>query len=235
VKHKHTYPRILDHHLGFRETRDLRVFSAHKALADHSYDRAFSAWLHKLPPLPDETFWRVGAAYSRQVFESAVLGRKRNGRFGVKMAADELFRLARAREADYSLFDCVRFAARWDHFDEVASGGLEGVELNRGDDSFGDLCDSVPLCGASVMAALKAGKVKTEKDLDDLVMTETSALVLLWGGDGKNAERFFKLVVNGENYNSMTLTEQAKEDVVIEAAGLMDDLWAQEEDDDEED
>ena len=160
--------------------------------------------------MTDEVFW---ALVGRLVGEIAQF-QKRHGGDAVKHACDELVRyecfnqvttfgrpmLDESAEADITSKAWEKMALFARRYGELVAklhhklSDLPGLE--RGDDGFGDLCDSLPLAGAEVIKAIFNGDVANYEQL--------AAAVSL---PGTGLKRPIPFILEGENYVRMMLDE----------------------------
>lgn len=115
-------------------------------------------------------------------------------------AAHELCRLACTgqSDADWTLEEIASFIKTWclisDKIDEKIT---DLPNVNRGDDSYGDLLDSFPLVGEEIMVPVIKGVFKDFKDIEKAIKD-------------RHGKEIAKFVLNGENYNRMMLTDKLK-------------------------
>lgn len=96
-------------------------------------------------------------------------------------------------------FDAMRFARTYSHVSYLFSEGLFDYIEGYGDDSFSDLCDSLPLGGRKVINAVLAGEINNTQELETLVH---SVVV------GREQDENRRFILIGENYMRMRLREK---------------------------
>ena len=183
---------------------ELRAAAAAREKAGKAYDDQFRKYLSALPDLPGDEFW-VLVTVLRHLIKKAAAGE--NGRRAVDRACAEFFRLPLAGEeaklagtarVRYDLTDACRFAKSYGAYGAAADAAFDdaGAELGRGDDSYNDLLDALPLAGEAAYKKVLAARPRTEEELNELVRP----LGPFWAD----------FVLEGENYVETTLTRQAR-------------------------
>ena len=130
---------------------------------------------------------------------------------GIEQAAWELFRENFFDNRKFSFTELAGFVVWYDKLKEKISESIGHLDLDRGDDGFGDLCDSLPLAGSRVINACLATHKKSNRRRDgfmDCGELETAVK--------KNGLNWFNLICHGENYVASTLKEQAEKAVLSE-------------------
>lgn len=182
-----------------RYPKDLVRISVELAEKYTEFNRDCSRYFEAIPVMEEAEFWKILPAYRSVVIDVAF---RKNYRCH---PADEFFRRAVTGEGKYSLSRAIQFARSWDEIDsrfawELGRAEREfGADWGRSDDSFGDLCDSLPLAGSSCLQALREGRVKDEATLH----ASCDAAVLA-------VPSFVPHIFYGENYNFMHLHNEAK-------------------------
>lgn len=133
----------------------------------------------------------------RHHIKTYVFDYKRGNNPGIKHAAGEMFRLIAVEKADYTMRDMESFVKWYGELRHKIGNHLSDVIESRGDDGYGDLCDSLPLAGTSVVQRILADGYETEEDLEQSVLAQL-------GSD------WAKFLLHGENYVEMRLMKQAK-------------------------
>lgn len=177
------------------------ITAAHAArVASHTYEAAARRYLEAVEPLPCGAFWplaaqlgveiaRVGKRYAdfAPVFKEFV----RRTLFDDRLphdASDAARRTARA--ARWLML--AQFVRRWRLTSVQVSNALADVDLEMGDDSFGDFCDLVPFAGADVVLHLTGGRLTTL----EAITREVAAVPVLG-----------PIILAGEHYVAMTLRD----------------------------
>lgn len=187
------------------------------------YERLCGVWLTQVEPCGATDFERVLDLYRKNVLFALMTREKHDP---VEWAADEVMRAAITGEngLDFAVFP--GFLAGYTKMKSAIYKGLDGIEdLGRGDDGFGDLCDSIPLAGVGVIRlCAKKGHFKSNEDMEDAVRAECVKYVTAWvkipwrehGGENlsmnveKIAAKWAKFILEGENYNRMKLEDEWK-------------------------
>lgn len=164
--------------------------SAH-ALNDarESFDSAWS--LDDIPTLDPDKFWSLLKTFS-QLLKTRIPRPD-----AVKEAAHELFRLQAVDEIVGTSFDdLLSFVSHWEAIVDKLYTELFDVVTDKSDDSYHDLCDSLPLAGRHTVGQILDGKAVSNGDIRFLIDShDDSMLVYIW---------------NGENYIRMALRDTAK-------------------------
>ena len=175
--------------------------------ATNKFDTALRVYVHdveKVPVLTDDAVWfetnrlvrliRSGLKF-RPTFHSAL-----------EYAADEFFRapLVNARTTEV-FHELARYVGSYERMKGRIYKALSKVDkVDLGDDSFGDLVDSLPLAGSRICGLLLSGCIcyfsELELELDTL--------------------SFKKNILNGENYVAMNLMDALNEKMVIPAQDM---------------
>ncbi len=160
----------------------------------------------------------------------------------VKLACDEIFRRTLTGESrrvvirssasgmftlSYSFEDMVRFARWYDQADNLVSTCFDasGVDFDRGDDGFGDLCDAIPLLGLEFLRTLDPKKKKNLPFQDsDGLESFVRARTARWDEPGE--KRLAELILFGESYIEMRLGEMAKRRMLSKIVAEMSDAKA---------
>lgn len=135
-----------------------------------------------------------------------------------KRAADELFRLCQCDELEASgrkvTFDeLVSFIANWDALVDKLHTVLFDVVTGKGDDSYGDLCDSLPLVGRAGVKKLLTMKEGAHSNVDVENVIRTHAA----DGTDYGPDVWWTYIWQGENYWRMMLDDAAEERYLYEA------------------
>jgi len=171
--------------------------------ARSQFDEQFMDWSRGIPPLAPEHFWPMVDEF-REVLIYTMQHRKEGY---VEAAADEFMRRTVVNSGD--LAAAVHFALSWTHYKgkAYAAGDKMGFSFDRGDDSYGDLMDAVPLLGQSFNERMELGKFDTLREFNEQV----DATCNVAGRCLRNEVLF------GENYFSMCLQDAAQKWLVIES------------------
>lgn len=174
--------------------------------AEERYSNAFYSWANGVATLKPGLFWRE-IRRLRSIWEE----RRRHGR-APDDAADEYLRQAQC-ESEERFAEAVHFAVSYRRCSAALSKAcgkvLEGWE--RGDDSFGDLMDSLPLAGRDVFKRIKKGEFFVEDENEDEVVNLEDLEAAVHSAAPKVAD----LILNGENYWASNLEEKARERMKI--------------------
>lgn len=158
-----------------------------KAQADKEYGEAFRAHLRVFKPLDDEEFWPI-----LELFQGNVVSRLKYGN-GVKEGAHNLLcELVYHRTGEDRMDaweNMARFLARYEQNTRRLSAKMNDMpNLDRGDDSYGDLLDSLPLAGKEIFDAIMGDDIANNKQLEKAFIDHPLG----------------KVILHGENYVCMT-------------------------------
>ena len=168
--------------------------------AEERYSHAFYSWVNGVATLKPGLFWRE-IRRLRSIWEEL------RGRDPAEVA-DEYLRQAQC-ESEERFAEAVHFAVSYRRCSAALSKAcgkvLKGWE--RGDDSFGDLMDSLPMAGRDVFKRIKKG--------DFFVVDEVVNLEELEAAVHSAAPKVAELILNGENYWASNLEEKARKRMKI--------------------
>jgi|694.fasta_scaffold12563_29 hypothetical protein len=172
------------------------------------FDEQFMDWSRGIPPLAPEHFWPMVDEFRKVVVDTSRYG---TGPVG-EAAANEFIRLAAVNGGDIAA--AVHFALSWRHYTRRASACGDKCEFDwmRGDDSYGDLMDALPLAGQRVNETLGLGKFDSLNHFNKEVGNACE-----WAAEGEDRSRLKKMVLSGESYFASSLEEAAQKWVVIES------------------
>ena len=168
-------------------------------------------FIRNAEPISVKRFWELHPIFFREVVNFLARGRDEV----VKHAFDEVCRKVDAdsfhqyeqREGvsqnfaieHYGYDDLVGFMLRWRLMTDDLAEAWDGVPMNRGDDSFNDLCDSLPLMGERIIKRVINKEILSPEQLKDDVR-DAPLLV----GVTPDIAGF---VLDGENYFRMRMEE----------------------------
>ena len=145
--------------------------------------------------LDPDTFWAV-----MDVFVKIVQSRLNMVHFGESnaslLACDELFRQCATKEHDFTFDQLLGFGHTWDELSSELHRVLFDIVTGKGDDGYGDLCDSLPLAGRDAITVLLK---PSENGID-----HNNAV------RGQIPDNFRRYIWDGENYFGMHLGDAAK-------------------------
>ena len=156
-----------------------------KTAADTAYEQAFRAHLRSFKPLDTEKFWVI-----LDQFKDEIIARVNRGT-NVKDGAHNLMcRLVHNDDNPLKSWeDMVRFLSKYEEVSATLSKKcFEMKGLERGDDGYGDLMDSLPLAGRVVVDGIMSDDIANYRQL-------TKALA---------EHPLKKFILDGENYVHMT-------------------------------
>jgi hypothetical protein len=179
----------------------LKKLAEAKRIADQNYKHGFEEYFAGLALLTDERFFEIAKLYAQEVYTFCFQLARTNG---VKQAAWELFRKALCKEKGYSGVEMTRFAKTYEAMKERLYQPLFDLVKDKGDDSYGDLLDNLPLLGAKLFKSLE-DKEFGNPSLVRRKIEEASGRTLAIS-DGQA----MKFVWEGENYHAMSLREAAE-------------------------
>jgi len=163
--------------------------------AEDEYKHQFNLWVQSIPCLSPDYFWR-----DVETFHSIWSAKK----FNVKEATWEYFR--QVGEGEQSLAAGVHFAISYRKYVNALREKCENITYGweRGDDSFGDLMDALPMAGQKIYEAVKSGTFFT--DVDELVNVSEIHVDVV-----KARPNSYAQILTGENYLASKLEEFARE------------------------
>jgi hypothetical protein len=174
---------------------DIKGSAREYLLAAAKFDRNWLSFWRDVEPLPDDRFLELLPLLRVEV-EKFRFRHKRTD--GVRDAAREFCRKAVTKENEdrYSPEDGLRFAKAYERMKGRLARALDRVVEGLGDDSYSDLCDSLPLAGESIIQRAlathpKSGRPRREGFLDHQEV-EDAVRELGQGWHG--------FIWNGENY-----------------------------------
>jgi len=163
-----------------------------KHTADVTYHEGFRAYMDDLDCLNDDRFWDILNKFR------SLLSRKG---LSTTLAVDELFRLATETDADVGTLEAIRFAKTYRVKSAVLYKPLFDVIEGRGDDSYGDLLDNLPLMGQDMYKQLIGDGEKSNYGNHSVFESAVKDVL---------EDRMRKHILQGENYNGLRLAEQAE-------------------------
>lgn len=166
-----------------------------------TYSEEFPKQARKLELLTDDEFWKLCRIFRDFVVRYRFGYGRTNG---VKDAAWEFFRkvIVDGAEVEDEFWLRMRFAARYGEVCGRASEALWDV-IERGNDGFGDLLDSLPLAGREVHEKACEGFYGNESALAEAVQAAGPPI-------RKSTDEFTRFILFGENYHGLMLHEAAE-------------------------
>lgn len=158
-----------------------------KAAADEVYGVAFRAHLRTFKPMDTSLFWEVIEKFSENISARLKYGS------GVKDGAHNLLCelvYGNAEEDQMAAWeDMARFLACYELVTHNLSIKMADMpNLDRGDDGYGDLVDSLPLAGQKIVNAITEDDIANSKQLDKALADHPLG----------------KFILEGENYICMS-------------------------------
>ena len=179
---------------------NLKTLALAKRAAERAYNQEFDKFWETVQVLSDKRFFEISSRYLDEI----LLLRFSYGRTnGVEQAAWELFRKALCKEKGYSGDEMIRFAKTYESMKERLYNPLFDVVKDKGDDSYSDLIDNLPLLGPKLFQAMES----KEYDNATFFRNKVYAVAKM---KGELFHGFFEFVWNGENHNAMSLLEAAR-------------------------
>lgn len=189
------------------KTSDPLLFEAAKAKlkANRAFSKAWDGYYANCGNLTLPEFWPLLSLFRDEV-DTYYFGYKRSN--GVKQAAGEFFRKTLTQESQqtnpkYDFDTACAFSITYSEVSEALSKKLARLFDMHGD-SFGDLMDGLPMAGQAFYEKVIAGELRKENQLNIAVRTAFQ------NSDPKSAQRWTKLILEGENYFEMSLSDCAK-------------------------
>lgn len=153
------------------------------------WNKQFRAFFEAQKPLSADRFWELLPLFRSEIVHQY--------QFNVKNAAYEFFRKPACDAVSYTLDEALRFAVTYRQMSEALYTPLFDVITDRGDDSYGDLLDAMPL----------AGRVIYEKCLSKYYGNN----VAIESAIGDEIPKLARFIMRGENYIRSTLNDAAAE------------------------
>jgi hypothetical protein len=190
--------------------KELKKLANAKHEASLAYRDGFDKFWETVKVLPDNRFFEIIDLYVREILTYRFrLGRTN----GVKLAAKELFRKALCNEKGYSMDEMVRFAKTYQEIKSRLHTPLFELVEDKGDDSYSDLIDNLPLLGQKTFNSVEAKEYGNASLVRSTILQ--TALI-----QGKGFTAFREFVWDGENYNAMNLRDAAKKYVFLSLTSL---------------
>ena len=199
------------------------------AVAKREFRASVTAFVSSAPALTSDRFWAIMADY-RHLCALGINSKETNP---ARNASVALAHRAFQGEGVFGINGLVEVAAFSRQYEALADelgtalDKQDGLELGKGDDSFSDFCDVLPLAGEAVCRDIIAGKFRSYKEIEDAVRYEMRAVYI--GGRPLQKE-LSELVMDGESYHESHLSEALVRYLVIayqptgsEAVNLLED------------
>lgn len=198
---------------------------AHRSeLTSHRLAEEFIAGV---PAIGDDKFWQMMDIFRGCVNQSCIMYGRTNG---AEDACDELFRKAMTGESQrlgafsYTMLEAIGFAKKYNEISDRIATAIGEADWDRGDDGFGDLCDSLPLLSLEFFLRAEGGEVRQETTIAGFcnMTAKVFADKLKPGEQEKHYEGWRTLVLRGENYFCMKLSDECIKRVkllAVEQAG----------------
>ncbi len=167
----------------------MNITSAAKSLneAQIVFDKAWHKYFDEIEPLSRKRFWELMPCFISNLDKD----------FNSEKACREFVRKSEYSDESYTFDEAVRFARAWDAYkSDLRNSEFSNIKFGKGDDSCGDLIDSLPLAGPEFMGRCLVG--------DFSGLTEFCVELAA-------ASKFSKQIYNGENYFGMFLEDSVKE------------------------
>lgn len=177
-----------------------------KLEAEKAYREAWDKARETTERLDVDRFWAI-----MDLWKSSVIRMGRDS----KQACDELFRQCvcgelivrgktRAAGGGKVTFDeLVRFIENYEAITSALYGHLFDVVDGKGDDSYGDLCDSLPLVGREGVKDLLA--LRNDQENNEAVVS-----IIEYNCVGHDKDEWVHFIWDGENYFRMFLEDEAR-------------------------
>jgi hypothetical protein len=162
-------------------------------VAEGRYEQQFDLWAQSVPPLSPEHFWK-----EIDILHSIWVEKGCDAEAGV----EEYLRRA-VCEGEERFAAAVHFAVSYRRYTEALRMKCEHITCGwqRGDDSFGDLMDALPMAGEQVYVRVKGGEFFTDDEDEgegvDVEELEQSVI--------EARPESCKHIIVGENYFASTL------------------------------
>ena len=118
-----------------------------------------------------------------------------------KKAIDEFYRRSLTGSQRFTLEEHCRFITTYKKLNSSMYRIYKDVDMNRGDDSFGDLIDSLPLAGKNIVEKVLSKELMTVEKLENAVRKEFGC------DDDVYPHKHASFILDGENYIIMRLVE----------------------------
>ena len=162
-----------------------------KKLSDAKKDWGlrFQQYFATVKSLRDTEFWPLLAEFRLQVFRF-----KFDYERQIEDAALEFFRKPYAREGNYSIDEAVSFAKTYQEKARAIYHPLMDIIKDRGDDSYGDLLDVLPLMGQEMYERCLKSDFQDNEDftitIQDMIANASAV---------KDKKKFNDFILHGEN------------------------------------
>ena len=195
------------------------ILEAKRAFRDES-----AKFFYNSPEMTPKRFWEIMEEY-RSLVIGAIRSKDRNNES--KQAASELMRRAwKGSQVGHaantfkpnSLHEMTAFTRRYGELTDAIATALDNgkMKLDRTDDPFSDLCDSLPLAGKAVCDKILAGKYMLVAVLEaEVTKAAYAATEKVAGGLPDDVEPLCTFILEGENYNDMALRTALKEAIML--------------------
>lgn len=137
--------------------------------AQRNYERAFAKAIERAPTmmdkddiLPTDKFWQC-LEKLRKVLAKGYKA------YNAKWVLDEFCRQTATGENGISMEEQFSLLATYKKVSSRLYKAFDGIDMGRGDDSFGDLMDLLPLAGKPVVVPILTGQVLSLNKLEELL------------------------------------------------------------------
>lgn len=196
--------------MNILDAKALNKAARAKRKADEAYEKAWRAERANPRKLDVDRFWAIMDYFRKEVIAKA-------HRFDSKYATDELFRRCICDQlevggAKVTFDELVRFIENYNALDSAINTALYNLVSDKSDDSYGDLCDSLPIVGRKgVKKLLTLSEDKWHDNNTVIGIIDDNC------PKGVDPEKWRQFIWNGENYFSMFFEDSARERYVREA------------------
>ena len=178
-------------------TKKLKKLAVRYAKLQRDYTRSTRTYVRDCEPMDPDDFWPALEHFAKEIQE-----RKQYGGDAIKEAAhNTMIKLVNRLLTDEHLIQwlrCAKFLASYRYYANKLHLKCEDMPgVHKGDDSYGDWTDALPLAGRKVVEAILN---------DDLIKYSKVNTAIHYA-----RPKLKKLIQDGENYVRMTLEDQVIE------------------------
>jgi len=177
-----------------------------KAAADKEYEKAFRAHLRSFKPLDIDVFWQVLDRFQTEIINGEKAGRDIESAVH-NLTCSLVYRSSHGKaitgwpEDQMTAWESLaRFLNRYEEVSLALSRKMsEMPNLDRSDDGYGDLMDSLPLAGKEIFTAIMEDDIANNKQLE-----AAFSAIPREPGLEYTAHPLKEFVLEGENYVTST-------------------------------
>lgn len=199
--------------MSLLDNATLNLAARAKQKASDDYHNAWIQATSNIERLPVDRFWAILEYWKKEII---YLGRHDVSKY----ACDELFRrcICDQLEVDgvkVTFDELMSFIENYEAVTSALHNHLFYIVEGKGDDSYGDMCDSLPLIGREAVKQLL--ELEAGDDFEERY-DNASVEKIIRANRGKHEEKaWYNFIWHGENYFRMFLGDEAERRYVREA------------------